>query len=866
MRRALFLLALVVAPPALGVACFEPKQYEGPIPVVSGAASRNQAILDRLAASAQPDASAPRARVRKLAKGEELGGPNATGRAGDLVLENDEVVFVVDQLGSSSGFAESGGNLVDAADARAKKDELGQLFTYFGTFPRQGVYEEIATGATNDDAAWIEAKGHELFEPKLAVTTRYTLAGGDRALLIRTILKNESDHAIAKLTLGDAIQWGGAEKFAPGLSVGFKGPSSGPYIGALGRFVSYAITSTDLQIRAVSGGSWTDTIQTDETTLKPGDSAEYSRVFLVGMRADVASVVAELSHASGQALGGLEVALVDEKGAPVKAPAGAKVVLSNAAGADVLSLRATNEGDVVGGEVPPGKYKVAYGSGGGRSARGAKVDVDVVVGKTAKVTVAVSGAGRLAVGCNVIDDTRPSTAVPVVAAPCKATIEGLGATPTPDFGPAHVAGPARHQVTTATGRIDVALAPGKYRVTLSRGPEYALAAFDVDVEEGKTASRIELLPRVVDTAGYLATDFHQHTMIGADAPVATRDRVIANAAEGVELAVASEHNVIVDLEPVVRELALERWLVEIAGDELTTDNSKKPWGHANVFPMPFDATRPRGGAPAVRDRTARDVFADLRKTLKDPFVLQINHPRYKLAGYFLEYGFDAATGVGTDPGYDDRFDALEVWNGRNVDGREAVLKDFLAMLRTGHPVTATADTDTHGIVDQEAGYPRTYVRVADDAHLDAWDAARTADLVKGVKASRDVVLTNGPFLRVSAGGAPIGGVAKGYETTVKVHVECAPWIVVDEVRLLRATAKGTDETKRVTLKPMPSGAMGADVTFKLKLTADDAIVVVASGAKPMTPVLAGDAKEIAPWAMTGAIWIDWNGDGKALGR
>jgi hypothetical protein len=550
----------------------------------------------------------------------------------------------------------------------------------------------------------------------------------------------------------------------------------------------------------------------------------------------------------------------------VKAPSGAKVILSNAAGADVLSLRATNEGDALGGEVPPGKYKLAYGSGGGRSARGAKVDVEVVKEKSTKATLVVSGAGRLALACNVLDTSGSLSDAPMVPAPCKATIEGLGATATPDFGPSHVAGPARHQVTTSTGSIDVALAPGKYRVTLSRGPEYALATFDTDVLEGKTTSEARTLPRVVDTTGYIGTDFHQHTMLGADSPVGTRDRVVSNVAEGVELAVASEHNIVADLQPIVRDLKVERWLVEIAGDELTTDNSKKPWGHANVFPMPLDATKPRGGAPTVRDRTARDVFDDLRKAVKDPFVIQINHPRYKLAGYFLQYGFDAKTGAGTDPDYDDRFDALEVWSGRNIDGRDLVVKDLLAMLRTSHPVTATATTDTHGIVDQEAGYPRTYVRVSDDAHLDAWDKARTDDLVKAVKATRDVVLTNGPFLRVSANGAPIGGIAKGREVTVKVHIECAPWIAVDEVRLLRATAKGTDETKRVTLAALPSGAMGADVVFKVKVEADDAIVVVASGTKPMTPVLSGDAKEIAPWAMTGAIWIDANSDGKSLGR
>src|SRR5215472_13878627 len=60
------------------------------------------------------------ARVHVMKAGEELAGPNVIGRPGDLVLENDQVVFVIDQLGSSYGFAESGGNLVDAADARAR--------------------------------------------------------------------------------------------------------------------------------------------------------------------------------------------------------------------------------------------------------------------------------------------------------------------------------------------------------------------------------------------------------------------------------------------------------------------------------------------------------------------------------------------------------------------------------------------------------------------------------------------------------------------------------------------------------------------------------------------------------------------------
>jgi hypothetical protein len=445
--------------------------------------------------------------------------------------------------------------------------------------------------------------------------------------------------------------------------------------------------------------------------------------------------------------------------------------------------------------------------------------------------------------------------------PCKVTFERADGGPAPDLGPPHVAGPARHQATTANGEVEVALAPGAYRVTASRGPEFALSQADVTLAPGGHGE-VKLSPRrVLDTSGYLGCDFHQHTMLGADSPVATRDRVIANAAEGVEIAVASEHNIVADLEPLVRELGLARELVSISGDELTTDASVHAWGHANVWPLPFAPGQPRGGAPPVRDRSPVELFAQIRREATSDFVVQINHPRSGKTGYFDIAGFDAAHGVGTMQGYESHFDAVEVWNGRNVEARSRVLGDYLALLRTGHLVTPVADTDTHGIVGQEAGYPRTYVRVSDDGHLDAWDSQRSADLVRGVKSLRDVVLTNGPMLRVSASGVPIGGTAHGARVTVRVHVECAPWVDVDELRIVRASSPERPQVKALTLAPMASGAHGADATFALDVQSADAFVVIASGKKPLVPVLGsgvggvGDV-EILPWAMSGAIWVD----------
>ncbi|MGH7439720.1 MAG: hypothetical protein ACRENE_28860, partial [Polyangiaceae bacterium] len=55
--------------------------------------------IDWMAKRKGTPARAGAARVHVMKAGEELGGPDVLGRPGDLVIENDEVVFVVEQLG-----------------------------------------------------------------------------------------------------------------------------------------------------------------------------------------------------------------------------------------------------------------------------------------------------------------------------------------------------------------------------------------------------------------------------------------------------------------------------------------------------------------------------------------------------------------------------------------------------------------------------------------------------------------------------------------------------------------------------------------------------------------------------------------------
>lgn len=770
--------------------------------------------------SAKPVVAPSKARAHPFVRGQELGGPNATGRPGDWVLENDEVVFVIDGLSGGGGFAESGGNLIDAADARSRKDELGQVFTYFGVFPRQAVYSII--DATENA---IIAKGKELYEPDLDVVTEYRLAAGERALRMKTTLTNSGKQPLTVPGLGDAIQWGGAEKYAPGQKLGFKGRSHGAFIGGIGRLTSYAITTSEPAMDAISGGAWTDTEQKKDVTLEPGKSITYERMFVVGRRADSVSVDVELARLQGRPLGRIEVA---------HAPARAKISVG------AMAIVATGEDPLI-AEVPIGRWNVE------------SKDVDVRAGEPTRLTLSFAVPKESKLGpCT--EDGRQI--------PCKLTVEGASAV---DFGPSHVAGPAKNQITLLPGEsFSVPLADGRYVVTASRGPEYEIAT--KEIAAGEPASFA--LRRVIATPGYASCDFHQHTVLSADSAVGTRDRVIANAAEGVEVAVATEHNVVADFSPIVKELGLAPFLVTIAGDELTSDASKKPWGHANVFPLPVDDARARGGAIPVRDRPPKTAFAEARALPGGPRVVSINHPRTKTNGYFDLLSFDAKTGTSTDPAYDGTFDAMEIWSGRHIGARDVVIVDWFGLLRNGHPTTPIAATDTHGIVGQEAGYPRTYVRVSKDDALEAWSTDRTNEIVKAVRETRDVVLTNGPFVTVTANGQGMGGIAKtakGGVVELKVRVVTASWNAVDRAEIRRVR----DETPAPITLSAPkteNGAIVREATHRFTTKEDDAFVVVVTGSSAMRPVLAGDADETRPSAVTGPIWIDADGDGKSLGR
>lgn len=904
-----------IAALALAPATCAPPQQNGSVVVSSGAAERLWLLCQWRRDGGGPDglcqgaeSAPPPARIRRITSAEgALTGPLAAGRPGDLVLENDEIAVVIEQLGPGTGLAEGGGNLIDAADARARRDELGQIIPRVGAPPRQARYDELTSGSEQDGTAWIEVRGRATGDEALSITTRYALRPRDRAVLLTTSVRNDGPRPTEALDLGDVVAWGATEPIAPGRTPGFHGAYEGAYLAGVGDGVAYALAPADgAPIRSISGAGYSDVSFVQGAVLPPGGRVAYQRVLAVAPRGDPLGVATELLVLGGGAPGGVALELVDARGARLSPVAGratlTPIAEGAAPGAGALALwLKTGAAGPLGAEAPPGRYLVGF-EGSGRRAL-SSVEVAVRAGEIAPVRLALSDAGRLTLSVREHDaaagtSARERDAAAGTSARERDTAAGaaLPGRPTPAkvvVFDAVTGKPASPPRLTLSGDLELPLPEGKYRVVASRGPEYSLAEATVAIEAG-AAQRLELtLARVVDTSGYVACDLGQHTALSADSGVSATERIAGNVAEGIECAVSSEHDTVVDLAPTVTRLDQAARLRAIPGVELTARRSDSNIGSVTVFPLEAAEGAPRGGAPRWRDQTEAQLFQELR-ALPGERVIQVGLPRGERAGL---HAFDAARSAPTmglpslfaDLAEGARPDAVEVWIGRDAAGRDHALEELWALLRASRPVTPAATSDTHGLAGPEAGAPRTYVGVRDDdpGRLDP------ADLVAALRHRRDVVLTNGPFVTVQLGGARQGGLvskgraAGGARRTLSIRVERAPWVDARELEVL-VGGKGGVPIPLSGARLTPAGALvdelaipvviggapqrraaGAGASFApapLVLHEDTFLVVVVRGRRPLEPVVAGAPEDALPFAMTSPLWIDADGDGRALGR
>jgi hypothetical protein len=409
-------------------------------------------------------------------------------------------------------------------------------------------------------------------------------------------------------------------------------------------------------------------------------------------------------------------------------------------------------------------------------------------------------------------------------------------------------------VYAADGRGEVPLPGGRFVVTATHGPEYSIAEHRLKVRAGQGRFLRFVLDREVDTRGWLAAELHLHAAPSPDSEVSLLDRVISLLTEGVEIAVATDHNHVSDYRSSIDSLEARAQLVGVPGIEVTTADPH--WGHFNVYPYPFESD-----PPVVDGLTPADFFPLLRQRAPGG-IIQVNHPRMGIIGYFNQTELDPRRGTG-GVGYSADFDAIEIWNGMDIGKGEVLsrtLSDWFALLNLGARYTATGSSDSHRLLFQWAGYPRTYVRLAGGA--DQAEGVAAEQLAEALRAGRAQV-TSGPFLDVKVNGAEVGDLvaAPGGQVTVQVAVRAAGWV---DVRRVEVVVNG----RVVHTHPIPhrEGAVPrpgrALLTRTLSLEEDSWIVVLARGERTLDVVL--PFSKGIPAAFTNPVFVDVDGDGRFL--
>lgn len=601
----------------------------------------------------------------------------------------------------------------------------------------------------------------------------------------------------------------------------------------------------------------------------PGDAISFDRWLVVG-DGTVSSVTDTRNQIQTVGTGTI-AGTVTLGGNPV---AGAQVaVLGSLAGSEapaltgknVLTQAVTDGAGQYSLTVAPGAYTVEAAidgvpyEGGGSTPQAHAANVAAYATTTVDMALPATGALRVLV-TNEIGDPIPA----------KASVVGFD--PSPDPGNAQTVliintstsvfsnrGPDRSPFgLTDVIMIDptgdsgtVVLEPGSYQVVVSRGPEYSISAQNITITAGSTTTVNAEIARVVDTTGFVGSDFHVHSKDSPDSQVARHDRVVTMLAEGVDFFASTDHDFRSSFTPDIAAIPGASSLVAtVTGEEITPFD----YGHFIGWPLVIDPARVSGGAldfgGAAPD--GQDFPSLGNYSLSPADIIAVAHGDAPGANNTVQinhihshFGLDGGSGLAIDTGvsppqsavppsarrldpgisnlFSDTFDALEIWIG---DDRGQVYTNFLGqnagdwmnLLNQGYRRTGIADSDTHDRITGVAGLPRNFVASPTDSPSGLAAIADTLSL--NVNNGRSFG-SNGPIVRVRATAPSTAEEARlelGYpteitstdgEVDVQVDIQSPAWAEFDRVEFYvnstttcssSVKAAGTQPPSNVTVK------------------------------------------------------------------
>ncbi|MFT7622542.1 MAG: hypothetical protein ACI9WU_001715 [Myxococcota bacterium] len=693
-------------------------------------------------------------------------GDLAGARIGDWVIANDHLRAVI--RGGSQGLytaGTGGGGIVDIGSPTA--DRVQEIipvvgFNSFSGEAQMTVHDDGNGGSASLEvrsvagvpalvAAWIPSLGLDG-----DIVQTYRLEADSRALEITTTLDGPSGEQ--EQLVGDIAFLGG--------EIEIRLREADGWMVAEGPDVSYGLVSDEeLTVLELGGLS---------AVMGPAlNPVTWTRWFVVG-DGSMSSVVDELIRIR-MAPHGTVSGTVSEPGVAVD------VRDDNG---ELVSRFRTDENGAFSGLLPVGLYDL-IAAGPGRQP-GAPVPVDIIDGaELSDLAVAAEPAASITLELDM---------------PMRIHAMSPGA---------HV---WRH---LAPGTQTLPVPPGTYQLTATRGFEYEIDRTEVTVEAGGTASWTPVLVRSVDTTGWIAADFHLHSEWSVDSNIPLRQRILSCAAEGVEYAVATDHDVITDYAPFVLPSIADH-IVVAQGVEIST----QPWGHINVWPLERDVDK-TGFGSIPWFQLDLDGLMDVLAPETPGRVVQINHGR-EGSGLFDLSDYDSfAPQPDLIESY--RFTAMELFNSGGGDFDE-LLADWLSLRMEGEDVAATGVSDSHSL-GSYCGHARTFIQVDGEV-----PDLKGPEIDSQILARRTMV-SSGPFATLE----------EGTDGAVHLRIQAPSWMPVEYANIY---VDGVLDTE-VVIDPSTE-VIRFDQDLTLQATAGKQIVAVVGAQSGPGPMLKSKLRTVTP--------------------
>lgn len=863
---------------------------------------------------------------------ERVPGPASQGLVGDYYMRNDKVRLVVQAPGRAIGPCPFGGNVIDFDRVDGPVgDQLGEVsaFLQLGrTFAFDSA--EVVRDGSQGGPAVLRFFGHDakndfinipglgsfalgLSEDVLAdvdlglrVAVTYILMPGETHVRMVYTMLNPGEERVDTLwgTLSDT--GAGPEIFHPYLGFGemqiddVLASTKLPlvkYAALLGRDVELAYGIVPIyEDRAVSGaslaiagvdvevydiGALFDAFGEGGWSLSVPAGGTASREVDLVLGRDVADVTAQAHALRGEETVPFSGTVEDEAGGVTAA----RVMVLDLDAEESAQFVTTATADAHGrfsGALPPGRYRFAAEGDGLRR------------GEAVTATLPASDLALRVPSAALLDyRVTDRSGEPI---PAKISVLGAPAAPpdrrfrdsVTDALPYGIAA-WRHSLagdSSLATRYDapIKLAPGRYRVAVTRGPEWS--RFEQVVDLTAAGARIDaVLDHVAPTPGYVACDFHQHSHLSPDAVATPVDRVVSYLVDGVDFISSSDHDYLTDYAPLIDMLGVGDLLDSAIGVETTTWD----YGHYIGFPLVPDLDSPNHGAldwaggELGLNLTPPQILDGLRAL--GAKVVQVNHPRSTPGDFSsfqqsfdrvgLRFDFAARTFygdatlmpvsaelLGLPPDaelFAPTFDTHEIYNGFHiiataegdrVDGRvDTNLRDWMNFLSFGFTPAPTGVSDSHEWISSPGGLPRTLVRVPDDsqaaiAHGLADEVIRT---LRGDGVPKDVIVTNAPFIQFSVDGKGVGDTVAHSGGPLALHVAAsAPsWAAIDTIEIF------ANETFTIpTPKGMQPEPVSPALCYSSRTPAPARCASALGGVRPLVATLVEDTPgQTAHWEL-----------------